>query len=75
MKPDQLIKRRGKLGLIKAGADADGIKDWISKRIGIDFKVRLQTGWAVGWWIHLTASNLTQLAIRRIQKDYSCCPL
>ena len=30
MKPDQLIKRRGKLGLIKLNTDLIGVKQWIS---------------------------------------------
>ena len=39
MKPDQLIKRRGKLGLIKAGTDLAGVKDWLTTRLGKEFKV------------------------------------
>jgi ATP citrate (pro-S)-lyase len=34
VKPDQLIKRRGKLGLIKVGTDAAGAKAWIDERMG-----------------------------------------
>ena len=38
-KPDQLIKRRGKLGLIKVKADFNEAKQWIQERIGKDQKV------------------------------------
>ena len=38
-KPDQLIKRRGKLGLIKVGADLNGVKEWIGERLGSDISV------------------------------------
>ena len=43
MKPDQLIKRRGKLGLIKAGTDLAGVKDWLTTRLGKEFKVITNT--------------------------------
>ena len=39
VKPDQLIKRRGKLGLIKAGADLNEVKEWLSHKLGENFKV------------------------------------
>lgn len=42
-KPDQLIKRRGKLGLIKVKADFADAKAWIQERIGKDQVVRPQT--------------------------------
>lgn len=32
VKPDQLIKRRGKLGLIKVNADLNEVKKWIDER-------------------------------------------
>jgi ATP citrate (pro-S)-lyase len=44
VKPDQLIKRRGKLGLIKVNADLSEVKIWISERMGKD----TQVGNAVG---------------------------
>lgn len=44
VKPDQLIKRRGKLGLIKAGVDLQGVKDWLANKLGKDFQI----GSAVG---------------------------
>ncbi|XP_038044305.1 ATP-citrate synthase-like isoform X2 [Patiria miniata] len=39
VKPDQLIKRRGKLGLIKVGVDLQGVKEWLSTRLGKDFAI------------------------------------
>ena len=33
VKPDQLIKRRGKLGLIKVNVDLNEAKKWISEKI------------------------------------------
>lgn len=33
VKPDQLIKRRGKLGLIKVNIDLNTVKSWISERM------------------------------------------
>lgn len=38
-KPDQLIKRRGKLGLIKAGADINGVKEWLGNKLGKEFHI------------------------------------
>nr|XP_039264716.1 ATP-citrate synthase-like [Styela clava] len=32
VKPDQLIKRRGKLGLIKLNTDVEGVKGWVKER-------------------------------------------
>jgi len=43
VKPDQLIKRRGKLGLIKAGADLAGVQQWLTEKLGKDFQVRTFT--------------------------------
>uniref|UniRef100_T1J8J3 ATP-citrate synthase n=1 Tax=Strigamia maritima TaxID=126957 RepID=T1J8J3_STRMM len=34
VKPDQLIKRRGKLGLIKVNVDLTGVKQWVTERMG-----------------------------------------
>lgn len=39
VKPDQLIKRRGKLGLIKVNTDLQGVQQWISERMGKDQEV------------------------------------
>ena len=41
VKPDQLIKRRGKLGLIKAGVDLNGVKEWLNNKLNKDFKVSM----------------------------------
>lgn len=39
VKPDQLIKRRGKLGLIKVDADLATVKSWVNERLGKDQKI------------------------------------
>ena len=39
VKPDQLIKRRGKLGLIKVNTDLAGVKQWVTERMGRDQQV------------------------------------
>ena len=39
VKPDQLIKRRGKLGLIKAGVDLQGVQEWLKNKLNKDFQV------------------------------------
>ncbi|KAG5674557.1 hypothetical protein PVAND_004514 [Polypedilum vanderplanki] len=44
VKPDQLIKRRGKLGLIAVNKNFSQVKQWINERMGKDQKV----GSAVG---------------------------
>ena len=44
VKPDQLIKRRGKLGLIKVNVNFEQCKQWIQERIGKDIKVGSATG-------------------------------
>ena len=33
VKPDQLIKRRGKLGLIKINADLNEVKAWVNEKV------------------------------------------
>ena len=51
VKPDQLIKRRGKLGLIKVNTDLEGVKTWVQERMGKDIQVGgkiYQNGWARG---------------------------
>ena len=40
VKPDQLIKRRGKLGLIKVNATLAEVQQWIGQRINKDVQVR-----------------------------------
>ena len=39
MKPDQLLKRRGKLGLVKVGVALDGVKEWVGARMGEEIQV------------------------------------
>lgn len=39
VKPDQLIKRRGKLGLIKVNTDLEGVQQWIAERMGKEQEV------------------------------------
>ena len=39
VKPDQLIKRRGKLGLIKVNVDFQGCKAWLDENLGKEIKV------------------------------------
>ena len=39
VKPDQLIKRRGKLGLIKVNVNSQEAKKWIDERMGKDIQV------------------------------------
>ncbi|MPC18270.1 ATP-citrate synthase [Portunus trituberculatus] len=40
VKPDQLIKRRGKLGLIKVGTDLAGVQSWVDERMNKDQQTR-----------------------------------
>ncbi|XP_071454638.1 ATP-citrate synthase [Hetaerina americana] len=44
VKPDQLIKRRGKLGLIKVNVNYQGVQAWVGERIGKDVQVGRATG-------------------------------
>lgn len=41
VKPDQLIKRRGKLGLVKVNTDLNGVKEFVNKHMCKDIQVRL----------------------------------
>ncbi|XP_078572223.1 ATP-citrate synthase-like isoform X2 [Branchiostoma floridae x Branchiostoma japonicum] len=43
-KPDQLIKRRGKLGLIKVNATLDEVKQWVKERMNREMKIGKSTG-------------------------------
>lgn len=43
-KPDQLIKRRGKAGLLGINLDWPGVKEWIRARAGREFKVERTAG-------------------------------
>jgi len=42
VKPDQLIKRRGKLGLIKVNANLAEVQTWVGERIGRDVQVSVR---------------------------------
>uniref|UniRef100_A0A182NPW4 ATP-citrate synthase n=1 Tax=Anopheles dirus TaxID=7168 RepID=A0A182NPW4_9DIPT len=44
VKPDQLIKRRGKLGLIAVNKNLTQVKSWVNERMGKDQKVGNATG-------------------------------
>lgn len=44
VKPDQLIKRRGKLGLIKVNVDFATVQEWVKERMGKDQKIGKATG-------------------------------
>lgn len=44
VKPDQLIKRRGKLGLIKLNTDIEGVKSWVEERVQKEFTIGSTTG-------------------------------
>lgn len=44
VKPDQLIKRRGKLGLIKVNANFQQCKQWILERLNKDVTIGAATG-------------------------------
>lgn len=39
VKPDQLIKRRGKLGLIAVNKTFPQVKEWVNERMGKDQKI------------------------------------
>jgi len=43
-KPDQLIKRRGKLGLIAVNKNYQQVKEWIGSRMSKEQKVESATG-------------------------------
>ena len=47
VKPDQLIKRRGKLGLVGVNLTLDGVKSWLKPRLGQEATVSLGVG--LGW--------------------------
>ncbi|XP_072748775.1 ATP-citrate synthase [Anoplolepis gracilipes] len=44
VKPDQLIKRRGKLGLIKVNADLSTVQKWVEQRMNKEQRVGKATG-------------------------------
>jgi len=44
VKPDQLIKRRGKLGLLKVNTDWIGVKEWLSEKRNQELTIGKATG-------------------------------
>jgi ATP citrate (pro-S)-lyase len=44
VKPDQLIKRRGKAGLVGVKLDWDGVQKWIGERMEKEIQVELAKG-------------------------------
>ena len=41
VKPDQLIKRRGKLGLVKVNATLDDVRAWLGEKMGKELQVNV----------------------------------
>lgn len=48
VKPDQLIKRRGKLGLVGVNLTLEGVKSWLKPRLGQEATVSTGIGWGGG---------------------------
>ena len=44
VKPDQLIKRRGKLGLIKVNVDLDGVREWLADKMSEELEIGASKG-------------------------------
>ncbi|XP_074080018.1 ATP-citrate synthase isoform X2 [Macrotis lagotis] len=44
VKPDQLIKRRGKLGLVGVNLNLDGVKSWLKTRLGKEITIAKAKG-------------------------------
>jgi len=44
VKPDQMIKRRGKLGLLKVNTDWEGVKEWLAEKRGKETQVGKVSG-------------------------------
>uniref|UniRef100_G1KTI3 ATP-citrate synthase n=1 Tax=Anolis carolinensis TaxID=28377 RepID=G1KTI3_ANOCA len=44
VKPDQLIKRRGKLGLVGVNLDLDQVKTWLKPRLGLETTIAKAKG-------------------------------
>lgn len=44
VKPDQLIKRRGKAGLVKLNANWNEVKEWVNERMNKEVKVEVVSG-------------------------------
>uniref|UniRef100_A0A8B9RJV6 ATP-citrate synthase n=1 Tax=Astyanax mexicanus TaxID=7994 RepID=A0A8B9RJV6_ASTMX len=52
VKPDQLIKRRGKLGLVGVNLDLQGVKEWLRPRLMRETTVRSHTHTSHSYIIH-----------------------
>ena len=44
VKPDQLVKRRGKLGLVKVDTDISGVREWLSEHMGRELEIETAKG-------------------------------
>ena len=44
MKLDQLVKRRGKLGLVKVDTDISGVREWLSEHMGQELQIETAKG-------------------------------
>ncbi|XP_069041783.1 ATP-citrate synthase isoform X1 [Lepisosteus oculatus] len=44
VKPDQLIKRRGKLGLVGVNLDLQGVKEWLKPRLNVETTIAKAKG-------------------------------
>ena len=44
VKPDMVIKRRGKLGLVKMDADMAAVREWLSDRMGQELEIGAAKG-------------------------------
>ncbi len=62
MKPDQLIKRRGKLGLLKVNCNWDTAKQWVEERRGKELQVNTTPLSILLFWLHL---KITEILVKR----------
>ena len=44
VKPDQLIKRRGKLGLIEVDVDLNGVREWLADKMNEELEIGASKG-------------------------------
>ena len=44
VKPDQLIKRRGKLGLVKVNTNLKGAQEWVTERMETEMEIGAAKG-------------------------------
>lgn len=75
VKPDQLIKRRGKLGLVGVNLTLDGVKSWLKPRLGQEATVSLGVG--SGWMCCGNRSKCGRLQISTVghPPSWSDCSL